>query len=66
MLANLIHPNIVRILDFGVDDRTPYLIMDYAPGGTLRTRHPKGTRLPLSTVVQYVKQIVRVCLKTAN
>ena len=59
MLANLIHPNIVRVLDFGVDDHTPYLIMDYAPGGTLRTRHPKGTRLPLSTVMQYVKQIGR-------
>jgi serine/threonine protein kinase len=57
MLANLIHFNIVRILDFGVDDRIPYLIMDYAPGGTLRTRHPKGSCLPLSTVVQYVKQI---------
>jgi WD40 repeat protein len=57
MLANLIHPHIVRILDFGVDDHIPYLIMDYAPGGTLRTRHPRGTRLPLLTVVQYVKQI---------
>jgi serine/threonine protein kinase len=57
MLANLIHPHIVRILDFGIDDHIPYLIMDYAPGGMLRTRHPKGTRLPLSTAVQYVKQV---------
>src|SRR5450631_1760670 len=57
MLANLIHPHIVRVLDFGVDDHTPYLIMDYAPGGTLRTRHPRGTRLPLPLVVQYVTQI---------
>jgi serine/threonine protein kinase len=59
MLANLIHPHIVRVLDFGVDDHTPYLIMDYAPGGTLRTRHPKGARLPLPLVVQYVTQIGR-------
>jgi len=31
--------------------------MSYAPGGTLRTRHPKGTRVPLTTVVSYVQQI---------
>lgn len=54
-LANLIHPHIVRVLDFGIDDRTPYLVMDYAPNGTLRTRHPKGTRLAVPTVVSYVK-----------
>ena len=56
MLANLIHPQIVRVLDFGVADHTPYLVMDYAPSGTLRTRHPKGTRLAVPTVVSYVKQ----------
>jgi serine/threonine protein kinase/Tol biopolymer transport system component len=56
MLANLIHPHIVRVLDFGVADRTPYLVMDYAPNGTLRTRHPKGTPLAVATVVSYVKQ----------
>ncbi len=59
MLASLIHPHIVRVLDFGVDGTTPYLVMDYAPGGTLRTRHPKGTRVPLPTVVAYVKQIAQ-------
>ena len=59
MLANLVHPHIVRVLDFGVDDHTPYLVMDYAPGGTLRTRHPKGTRLSVPTVVAYVKQFAQ-------
>jgi eukaryotic-like serine/threonine-protein kinase len=59
MLAGLKHSHIVRVLDFGVEDRTPYLVMDYAPGGTLRGRHPKGTRLPLSTVVDYVKQVAQ-------
>src|SRR5437763_5999796 len=59
ILAGLKHPHIVRILDFGLDGQTPYLVMDYAPHGTLRTRHPKGTVLPVATVVEYVKQIAQ-------
>lgn len=56
-IAHLQHPHIVRVLDFGVDHETPYLIMDYAHNGTLHGRHPHGTRVPLSIVVTYVKQI---------
>src|SRR5439155_25290067 len=37
--------------------QTPYLVMEYTPGGTLRSRHPKATRLPIEQVVTYVKQI---------
>ncbi|MFL5624134.1 MAG: protein kinase domain-containing protein [Ktedonobacteraceae bacterium] len=53
------HPNIVPIIDFGIreDDYIGYLVMEYAPKGTLRQCYPKGTRLPLSTIVTYVKQI---------
>src|SRR5215470_13483397 len=56
-LANLRHPHIVRVLDFGVQEDTPYLVMEYAPGGTLRQLHPKGIRLPLQTVVNYLQQV---------
>jgi serine/threonine protein kinase len=56
-IAHLIHPHIIRVLDFDVDQYTPLLVIDYAPDGTLGHRHPKGTRLPLATVVSYVKQI---------
>ncbi len=55
-IAHLEHPHIVRVLDFGVEEETPFLVMYYATGGTLRTRHPKGVRLPLATVVSYIKQ----------
>lgn len=55
-IAHLEHPNIVRILDFDVQDGTPFLVMGYAPHGTLRNRHPKGTRLSLTTTIGYVKQ----------
>src|SRR5205823_6390345 len=56
--SGLNHPHIVRVLGFGVENNISFLAMDYAPNGTLRQLHPRGTRLPLSTVVSYVKQIV--------
>lgn len=57
ILARLIHPHIVRVFDFGVDGSIAYLVMDYAPNGTLRKRHPRHSQLPLPTVVEYVKQV---------
>src|SRR5579859_153152 len=56
-IANLIHPNIVRVLEFGIESKTPFLVMDYAPNGTLRQRHPKGSRLEPAVIVPYLKQI---------
>jgi serine/threonine protein kinase len=57
IIAQLTHPHIVRVLDFGVENMTPFLVMDYAPHGTLRQRHPRGTTLPLPLIVSYVKQV---------
>ncbi|GAC1362649.1 MAG: hypothetical protein NVSMB38_45470 [Ktedonobacteraceae bacterium] len=57
-MVRLKHPHILPLLDFGVDeDDIPFLVMPYAPGGTLCDRHPRGTRLPLATVVAYVTPI---------
>ncbi|MBA2679262.1 MAG: protein kinase [Ktedonobacteraceae bacterium] len=55
-IARLIHPNIVRVLEFGVLKTTPFLVLDYAPGGSLRQRYPAGTLLPLPAVVSYTRQ----------
>lgn len=57
ILMQLEHAHIVRVYDSGVADGTPYLVMNYAPHGTLRLRHPKGTRLPLQKVASYVRQV---------
>lgn len=56
-MHQLQHPHIIRLLDFGMEDGSAFLIMDYAPRGTMRDRYPKGTRLPLSAVLPYVMQI---------
>ena len=57
LLARLSHPHIVRVLDFAVQEGRPFLVMEYAPGGTLRTHHPRETRVPLSAIVAYVSQV---------
>lgn len=56
-LVRLIHPHIIRLLDFGLDGNIPFLVMDYAPNGTIRQRHPRGQQLPLATVVDYTNQV---------
>src|SRR6266851_5294537 len=55
--VRLKHPHIIQIVDFGIADNTPFLVMDYAPNGTLRQCHPQGTRLPLQSILPYVKQV---------
>jgi|GEM_PF-2788976 len=55
-IASLVHPNIVRVLEFGIEDDIPFMVMDYAPNGTLREHHPKGTPLSPVRIVPYVKQ----------
>jgi serine/threonine protein kinase len=55
-IAHLVHPNIVRVLEFGIEGRTPFLVMDYAPNGTLRQRHVRGTILTPASILPYIKQ----------
>src|SRR6266516_2320368 len=56
-VARLVHPHIVRVLEFNVEEMTPYLVVDYAPNGTLRKRHARGIPLPPTTVISYVRQL---------
>ncbi|HEX7734422.1 MAG TPA: serine/threonine-protein kinase [Ktedonobacteraceae bacterium] len=56
-IAALTHPHIVRLLDYDVIDGMPFLVMEYAPNGSLRQRHHGGQIVPLPMVVSYVQQI---------
>src|SRR5690348_8840023 len=57
-LAQLRNPHIMRVFDLGTDTTNSlYLVMDHAPQGSLRARHPEGSTVPLETVVSYVKQV---------
>src|SRR6266516_4782729 len=56
-IATLVHPGIVRVFDYDVQDGVPFLVIDYAPNGTLRRRYPKGSLVPLPVIVSAVKQV---------
>ncbi len=52
------HPHILPLLDFGIShDNFPFLVMEYAPEGTVRDRHPRNERVALSTIISYVDQL---------
>src|SRR5258708_32895300 len=57
-IAHLVHPYIIRVLDFGVQDNVPFLVMDYASKGTFRQRflNGHGQRLPATPLFPYIKQ----------
>jgi serine/threonine protein kinase len=58
-IAALRHPHILRVLDFGMEASTPYLVMEYAAHGTLLERHPRGTRVSVDQVVSYTTQLAQ-------
>jgi WD40 repeat protein len=57
IIAGLVHPHIIRILDYDILDGLPFLVMDYAPNGSLRQRYRRGEQVPLPIVIAYVQQI---------
>src|SRR5438034_1623249 len=56
-IATLVHPGIVRVFDYDVQNGVPFLVIDYAPNGTLRRRYPKGSLVPLPVIVSAAKQV---------
>jgi serine/threonine-protein kinase len=41
-IAQMRHPNIVNVFDFGEYEGTPYMIIEYVPGGSLASRMKQG------------------------
>lgn len=59
LLAQLQHRHIVRALNFDWEGDTPFLVMDYAPGGTIQQVFQQGTPQPLLRILPVVLQIAR-------
>jgi serine/threonine protein kinase len=56
-LANLTHTNIVKVLNYGIEDGQPYLVMDYISGGTLKDT--MGKPIPWQTAAAILSPIAR-------
>ncbi|MBD3883188.1 protein kinase [Phormidium tenue FACHB-886] len=56
-LAMCVHPNIVRVNDFFIEEDVPYLVMDYIPGLTLEQVVFPDQPLTESIAIHYIRQI---------
>jgi serine/threonine protein kinase len=58
-LAALAHPNIVRLQDYGIARGTPFLVMEFARGLTLRgVLHDAGGKLELPRALRLIRQLL--------
>ena len=57
-MSRLTHPNCVAVTDFGVDQGSPYLVMDYLTGRSLRELLRLENRLPPEKAVGVVRQVL--------
>lgn len=56
-LARLSHPNIVGIMDYGEHDGSPYLVMEYLPGGTVKQQ--LGSPMPWQRAVRLLLPVAQ-------
>ncbi len=56
-LAACVHPNIVRVSDFFIEDGLPYMVMDYIPGATLDLVVFPAQPLAEARAIHYIQQI---------
>ena len=63
LAAQLSHPNIVQVFDFGRDDQGYYIAMEYVPGpdlaNVLKVLRNSGERPPEAAMVDVVVQVLR-------
>jgi len=58
-VAQLSHPHIVGVIDYGEDDGRPYIVFEYVEGETLKERIRRTGRLPTTEAVAYGIEIAR-------
>jgi len=59
VIAQLQHPNIVTVYDFGESGNITYLVMQYVGGGTLREQLRDGRPLEIHWAARYALQMAR-------
>lgn len=64
-LANLSHPNLVKVHELFEENGTAYFVMDYIDGESLRSKLNREGRLSESLVLKYMQQLLPA-LETAH
>lgn len=54
--ANLSHPNIVTVHDFGLDKNQLYIVMEYVPGTELKTIMRQKGQFPVEEAISLISQ----------
>lgn len=62
LIADIDHPNVVKIYDLGVGDDHAHIAMEYLDGGDLRQRIVAG--VPEVNAIRYLRQIAGALAKT--
>ena len=57
-LAQLNHPNLVKVNELFEENGTAYFVMDYIEGESLRTKMNRDGKLPEKVVLKYLQQII--------
>jgi eukaryotic-like serine/threonine-protein kinase len=57
--ASLNHPHIARVFDWGEDEGGPYLVLEYAGGGSLLDLLERGVRLSVAQATSIASQAAR-------
>ncbi len=58
-VARLSHPHVTHVIDAGEDEGTPYIVLEYVEGETLKERIRRVGRLPVPEAVAYAIEVGR-------
>jgi serine/threonine-protein kinase len=56
-IAQMRHPNVLNVYDFGEYQGTPYMIVEYMPGGSMSDRMKAGERFDRPTAIHLLEGI---------
>jgi serine/threonine protein kinase len=60
---SLVHPNIVRALDFGAHNGSPYLVMEYVDGDSLGQRVDRDGKIAETEAIKLIGQVAQALHK---
>ncbi|MFL5628222.1 MAG: serine/threonine protein kinase [Ktedonobacteraceae bacterium] len=73
IITALRHPHIIRVLNYdiwqeptGLQRRIPYIVMTYAPLGSLRKAYLEGKQVPPEKIALYIKQMAEALQEAHN